>query len=149
MSKSGGKSLGFCSTSLDVENFLKGKCVLENSENSPHRVKCHKILMILPRKCVIYLSKPEWRTLRKCVIYLSTAITQSTMRQCVIQSTSVTLHLPVFSYSNTNRPLCIEHVYRAPRCHNGVMKYSQRYNTIILLVENLPPNIVVLDKSRN
>ena len=28
-----GKSLGFCGTSLDVENFLKGKCVLVSSGN--------------------------------------------------------------------------------------------------------------------
>ncbi len=30
------KSLGFCGTSLDVENFLKGKCVLVSSGNIIH-----------------------------------------------------------------------------------------------------------------
>ncbi len=29
-------SLGFCGTSLDVENFLKGKCVLVSSGNIIH-----------------------------------------------------------------------------------------------------------------
>jgi hypothetical protein len=31
-----GKSLGFCGISLDVENFLKGKCVLVPSGNIIH-----------------------------------------------------------------------------------------------------------------
>ena len=31
-----GKSLGFCGTSLDVENFLKGICVLVSSGNIIH-----------------------------------------------------------------------------------------------------------------
>ncbi len=32
-------SLGFCGTSLDVENFLKGKCVLVSSGNIFHMSK--------------------------------------------------------------------------------------------------------------
>ena len=31
--------LGFCGTSLDVENFLKGKCVLVSSGNIIHMSK--------------------------------------------------------------------------------------------------------------
>ncbi len=34
-----GKSLRFCGTSLDVENFLKGKCVLVSSGNVIHMSK--------------------------------------------------------------------------------------------------------------
>ncbi len=33
------KSLGFCGTSLDVENFLKGECVLVSSGNIIHMSK--------------------------------------------------------------------------------------------------------------